>query len=103
MSIPGNRPLAIHFVILIRSMPRGRLHSLCARVLAVVVGAFAPVTQEGSAKAPHLDMTVHNAEALAAPGDDAAPVAVIPQRAEVELTGDAAPGFPAVYYDGEAV
>ena len=43
------------------------------------------------------------AEALATPDYDAAPVAVIPHGAEVELTGEAAPGFLGLYYDGQAV
>lgn len=91
------------FVILIRSVLRERLNLLCALVLAFLVGASAPVAQEASAKAPSLATTVLDAEALEAPGDDTGPAAEIPQGAEVELTGDAAPGFLAVYYDGEAV
>ena len=99
----GDRPLVTRFVNIIRSMPRGRLRPLCALVLILLAGAFTPVAQEASAKAPPLTTTVLTAEALAAPGDDAGPVAVIPQGAEVELTGDAAPGFLAVYYDEEVV
>jgi hypothetical protein len=95
--------LVSRFVILIRSLARGQLNLLCTLVLAFLVGAFAPVAQEASAKAPSLATTVLNGEALAAPGDDTGPAAEIPQGAEVELTGDAAPGFLAVYYDGEAV
>jgi hypothetical protein len=48
-------------------------------------------------------MAVLGTEALAAPEFEAAPVAVIPQGAEVELAGDVAGGFLGVYYDGEAV
>jgi uncharacterized protein YraI len=101
--IRGDHLLANGFVILIRSMLRERLNLLCALVLAFLVGAFAPVAQEASVKAPSLATTVLNAEALAAPGDDTGPAAVIPQGAEVELTSDATPEFLAMYYDGEAV
>jgi hypothetical protein len=94
--------LVSRFVILIRSLARGQLNLLCTLVLAFLVGAFAPVAQEASAKAPSPATTVLDAEALEVPGDDTDPAAEIPQGADVELTGDAAPGFLAVYYDGEA-
>jgi hypothetical protein len=71
--------------------------------VAVIVAVFASTPHDASAKAPPLATAVFDAEALAAPDYDAAPVAVIPQGAEVELTGDVAPGFLAVYYDGESV
>ena len=92
--------MATRFVILIRSLSCGRAHPLCALVLALVIGACAPIAHDASAKAPPLATTVLDAEALAAPGYDAAPVAVIPQGTDVELTGEAAPGFLGVYYDG---
>lgn len=91
------------FVLLLGSPARGGLHLLCALALPLVVALFGPLTQNALAKAPPLATTVLDAEALAAPDHDAAPVAVIPQGAEVELTGEAAPGFLAVYYDGQAV
>ena len=93
----------MRFVFPVHSPWRGRWHPLCALALALVVGACAPVAHDAPAKAPPLATTVLDAEALTAPGYDAVPVAVIPQGAEVELTGEAAPGFLAVYYDGEAV
>ena len=73
--------------------------------LAVVLLALAGVTtrNDASAKAPPLATTVFDTEALAAPEYGAAPVTVIPRGAELELTGAAAPGFLAVYYDGQAV
>jgi hypothetical protein len=103
MSIRGDRPLASRFVMLIRSLSRGRARPLCALVLALVCGAYAPIAHDAAAKAPPLATTVLDAEALAAPGYDAAPVAVIPQGNDVALTGEAAPGFLGVYYDGESV
>jgi hypothetical protein len=93
----------MRFVFPVHSPWRGRSHPLCALALALVLGTCAPVAHDALAKAPPLATTLLEAEALAAPGYDAAPVAVIPHGAEVELTGEAAPGFLAVYYDGEAV
>jgi hypothetical protein len=63
--------------------------------------AFTAVAYTASAKAPPLATAVLGAEALVAPDYGAAPVAAIPQGAEVELTGEAAPGFLGVYYDGQ--
>ena len=103
MSVSGDCPLASRFVILIRSLSRGRSHPLWALALALVLGAGAPGAHEALAKAPLLATTALDSQALAGTSNDAAPVAVIPQGAEVELTGDAAPGFLAVYYDGRAV
>ncbi len=95
--------MATRFLLPIRSLARGGLRLLCALALLFVIAVFAPIAQDASAKAPPLATTVLDAEALAAPDYDAAPVAVIPQGAEVELTGEAAPGFLGVYYDGQAV
>jgi hypothetical protein len=47
--------------------------------------------------------TLFAPEAPATPGYDAAPIAVISQATAVELTGEAAPGYPSVNYDGHAV
>ena len=55
------------------------------------------------AKAPPQVTIAQDAKALAVPDFDADPVAVVPQDAEIELTGEVAPGFLAVYYDGYAV
>ena len=82
------------FVLPARSVARGGLRLFCALALPLVIAVFAPIAQNASAKAPPLATTVLNAEALLAPDYDAAPVAVIPQGTEVELTGGAAPGFP---------
>jgi len=89
--------------MLVHPLPRYGLRLLFALALASVVGVFAPVAHDASAKAPPLAMTVLDTEALTEPGYDAASTVVIPQATEVELTGEAAPGFLAVYYDGEAV
>jgi hypothetical protein len=47
--------------------------------------------------------TLFATEASATPGNDAAPIAAISQATEVELPGEAALGYPDVYYDGQAV
>ena len=87
----------------IQSPARAGWRSLCVLALAFIIAAVAPFADDASAKAPPLATTVLDAEALAAPDYDAASIAVITQGAEVELTGEAAPGFLGVYYDGEAV
>ena len=90
------------FVLPIPTLAQYRLRLFGALVL-LVVAVSALTAQNASAKAPPLATAVLNADALAAPDYDAAQVAVIPQGAEVELTGEAAPGFLAVYYDGQVV
>ena len=95
--------MASRFKILIRSLLRGQWHLLGALPLTFVVGTCLPVADDASAKAPPLATSVLGAEALTAPGFPAAPVAVIPWGAEVELTGEASPGLLGVYYDGQAV
>jgi hypothetical protein len=95
--------LATRFVLPIQSIARATWRPLCALALALVIAAIAPIAHNASAKAPPLTTAVLGAEALAAPDYGAAPVAVIPQGAEVELTGEAAPGFLAVYYVGQTV
>jgi hypothetical protein len=52
-----------------------------------------------SAEAPH-PTTVATVESLATPAPGKA-VAVIPSESDVELTGDAVPGYFSVYDDGE--
>lgn len=94
--------MTTRFLLPIRSLACGR-RPLCALALAFVIAAFAPIADSATAKAPPLATTVLNTEALPTPDYDAAPVAVIPQAAELELTGEAAPGFLGVYYDGQAV
>ena len=74
-----------------------------AVTLVCLTWAFAPVTLIATAKAPPqatavLDVTAHDA-----PNHGAAQIAVIPQGTEIELTGEAEPGFLAVYYDGQTV
>jgi len=74
-----------------------------ALALLFAVAIIAPTTQKASAKAPPLATAVLDTEALGTPDYDAERVALIPQGAEVELTGEAAPGFLSVYYDGQVV
>lgn len=72
-----------------------------ALILSLV--ALAALAPETAAKAPPLATTVLEVNALAAPDYSAAVVAVFPADAEVELTGNAAPGFLGVLYDGQEV
>ena len=95
--------MTTRFIILINPLSNSRLQLLCALALVLVGGICAPGVHDVSAKAPPLSTIVLDAEALTEPGYDAAAVAVIPQGTEAELTGEAEPGFLAVYYDGEAV
>ena len=95
--------MAIHSASPLRPAAFGGCRLLIALAIALFIVAFAPNAREASAKAPPLATAVLDAEARAAPDDDAAQVAVIPRGAEVELTGAAAPGFLGVYYDGQAV
>lgn len=94
--------MVTRLVLLTRSVAQTGMRLFGAlALLLVVIGA--PTTQDASAKAPPLATTVLDAEALAAPEYDAPQIALIPQGAEVELTGEAAPGFLSVYYDGQVV
>jgi hypothetical protein len=95
--------LVTRLLLPIRSLAHGRLHLFGALAMLLVIELFAPIAQNASAKAPPLATTVLSADALAAPDYDAARVEEIPQGAEVELTGEAAPGFLSVYYDGQVV
>ena len=95
--------MTTRFLISVGSLAAGTLRLLCTLALPLVVALFGPVAQNVSAKAPPLATTVLDAEALTVPDYGAAPLAGIPQGAEVELTGEAAPGFLAVYYDGQVV
>jgi hypothetical protein len=69
--------------------------------LGIVLLASDP--HDAAAKAPPLASTIFAAEARADPGYDEPVIVVIPAGAEVELTGAAAPGFLAVYYDGQTL
>ena len=95
--------MVTRFVLNTRSVARAGLRLIGPLALLFVVTIVAPSAEDASAKAPPLATTVLAAEALAAPDYDAAQIALIPQGAEVELTGDAAPGFLSVYYDGQVV
>jgi hypothetical protein len=87
------------------AVPRGRSHPHLALFagLALLVATLAPPTSDVSAKAPPLATTVLEVSAYAAPDYTAAVVAVLPTGAEVELTGNAAPGFLGILYDGQEV
>jgi hypothetical protein len=95
--------LISRFVVPMSPLRRCAWYRLCALAMAVVIATFGPIADDALAKAPPLARIVLDAEALAAPDYGAVRVAVIRQGAEVELTGEAAPGFLGVYYDGEAV
>lgn len=95
--------MAIHSTLPIRPVTFGGCRPVIALFIALFVLAFTTNTFEASAKAPPLATAVLDTEALVAPDYDAAQVAVIPQGAEVELTGEAARGFLGVYYDGQPV
>ena len=81
------------------SLPR------CAILVAALalLAAWASPASETVAKAPPLATTVFEVSAFAAPEYDAAVVTVLPADAEVELTGNAAPGFLGVLYEGQQV
>lgn len=83
----------------IRSHPHLALFTGLALLLATLAGPISDV----SAKAPPLATTVLEVSAYAAPDYTAAVVAVLPADAEVELTGNAAPGFLGILYDGQEV
>jgi hypothetical protein len=103
MSARGDHPLYARLVLSIRSRVSGRWCLCRALALGLAITAFTAVAYGASAKAPPLATLVLGSEALVAPDHGAAPVAMIPQGAEVELTGEAAPGFLGVYYDGQTV
>jgi hypothetical protein len=95
--------LVTRFVLNTHFVARAGVRLVGALALLFLVATVAPTAEHTSAKAPPLATTVLDVEALAAPDYDATQVALIPQGAEVELTGEAAPGFLSVYYDGEVV
>lgn len=88
-----------------KSMFRIRSRHLVTQVaaLAVLLAVLGAPTADVAAKAPPLATTVLEVSAFAAPDYDAAVVAVLPAGAEVELTGNAAPGFLGVLYGGQEV
>jgi hypothetical protein len=96
-------------LLIIHSTPRLRVIANGPRPLSIVVAltflvaGFAPLAQEAAAKAPPLANTVLDVTALTTPDYGATEVAVIPQGTEIELSGEAAPGFLAVYYDDQVV
>lgn len=93
----------IHSVSRLRVIADGLRQLSIAVALAFFVSGFAPLAKDASAKAPPLANTVLDVSALAAPDFGAAEMALIPQGTEIELSGEAAPGFLAVYYDGQVV
>ena len=99
----GARQLRTH-VMNTRSpvVSRIRRKSLLTLLVLVLV-AVSPLSPGTAAKAPPMATTVLEVNALAAPEMDAAVVVVLPADAEVELTGNSAPGFLGVVYDGQEV
>jgi hypothetical protein len=69
---------------------------------AVIVNVWLPAGI-ALAKAAPLATTILDVEARAAPSWDAVVVMLLPAGTETELTGAVAPGFLAVYNDGEPV
>jgi hypothetical protein len=69
--------------------------------IATLLLTFSPAVREAAAKAPPHATTIFPVEITAAPAMDAAVIGIAPAGLELELTGDAAPGYIAVYYDGE--
>jgi hypothetical protein len=89
-----------------KSMPIPCLRShrgVLVAALTVLLLAFASPAPEAAAKAPPLATTVFEVNAFAAPDYNAAVVVVFPADTEVELTGNAAPGFLGVLYEGQEV
>ena len=95
--------MIIHSTPRLRVIADGLRQLSIALTLAFFVAGFAPLADDASAKAPPLVNTVLDVTALDAPDYGAAEIAVIPQGTELELSGEAAPGFLAVYYDGQVV
>ncbi len=91
---------------IVKAVLIARLRSHCGilvAALAVFLVAFASPAAETAAKAPPMATTVFEVNAFAAPDYNAAIIAVFPADAEVELTGNAAPGFLGVVYEGQEV
>ena len=74
-----------------------------AGILAFVVLGYATISPEAAAKAPPHATAYVPVTLLTAPSYDAEVVGVVPADTELELTGEAAPGFIEVIYgDGVA-
>jgi hypothetical protein len=86
-----------------RRTPVHRWRPFVAFAMALLLLVAASSGRDAFAKAPPFATTVFDVEAYAEPTLDSAVVAVIPGDSQVELTGDAAPGFLAVYDAGEVV
>ena len=87
----------------LRRAPRvARSRSPLLPIIAILMAlSFTVVPAQRSdalAKAPPFATTVIDANLQAAPSLDADVLAVIPSGTDVELTGEAAPGYLAVYY-----
>jgi hypothetical protein len=95
--------LVIHSTPRLRVIAYGLRQLSIAVALTFFVASFAPLARDASAKAPPLANTILDVTALDSPDYGATEIAVIPQGTEIELSGEAAPGFLAVYYDGQVV
>lgn len=95
--------MAIHSGLRIRCITIGGRKSLVALAIALVILAFPPNIYEASAKAAPQATAVLDVEALTEPDLGATRVTTVPQDTELELTGEAAPGYLRVYYDGQPV
>jgi hypothetical protein len=95
--------LAIRFVNSARSVSHRGWRQSSAWASSLIVAALAPLVRDAWAKAPDLATTLLDTEPRVAPDCAAALIPVKHKGTEVELTGQAAPGLPDVYYDGQAV
>lgn len=71
-----------------------------ALLFGMLVLAFAIAAPDASAKAPPLATTVVDVSVYAAPDITSDVIGAVPAGTEIELTGEAAPGFLAVYVNG---
>jgi hypothetical protein len=86
---------------IITSLKKHGVFPLAAGAIALLLGCLA--VGDASAKAPPLATTIFDVEARAEPAPDAEVVTLIPADTEVELTGDATPGYLAVKDDSGVV
>src|SRR5688572_33378758 len=82
---------------MITSLKKHGVFPLGAGAIALLLSCLA--FGDAIAKAPPMATTVFDVEARAEPAPDAEVVTLIPADTEVELTGDAAPGYLAVKDD----
>lgn len=72
--------------------------TLSALTLALFLATAAATSQPAAAKAPPLATTIVDTGVFAVPDMTSAPIGSLSAETEIELTGEAAPGFLAIYY-----